>query len=263
MTNGENPWFESRQAHSKNKANMAETLEKICGLICAYNEQKSIARVIYGSKKYLNHIIVVDDGSTDRTAMIASQVGAILLHHKKNLGKGAALKTGFRYFLKENYDAIITLDADGQHLPGEIPLLINKLKEGYDVIIGKRDFRSKNVPFTRKAGNLIDSYILSKLTGEDIYDAQNGFRAFRREVLLKLYNSILINNFPYEAELVIKLIKNNFKIGWVDITTIYSKKLESKIKPFKHTCQSLRIYNRCFWDNVKQGLKNLKIIGSS
>ncbi len=242
---------------------MAESLEKICGLICAFNEQETVGRIVSAIKKYVNPVIVVDDGSTDRTAMIASQAGALVLQHARNLGKGAALKTGFRYFLKENYDAVVTLDADGQHLPEEIPLLINKLKEGFDAVIAKRDFRSRNVPFTRKAGNLLDSYILSKLTGKDVYDAQNGFRAFRKEVLLRLYNSILTNSFPYEAELVVKLVKNNFKIGWVDITTIYSRELESKIKPFKHTIQSLKTYNRCFWGNVRQGLKNLKIIGSS
>jgi len=213
---------------------MGENLEKICGLICAYNEQRNIARVVIGSRKYIDDVVVVDDGSRDRTALIALEAGARLLQHRKNLGKGSALKTGFDYFFSKDFDAIVTLDADGQHLPEEIPLLINKLKEGFAAVIAKRDFRSKNVPFTRKAGNLFDSYILSKLLGADIYDAQNGFRAFRRGCLLGLYNSIKDNGFPYEAELVAKMARKNISIGWVDVSTVYSGENESKIKPFKH-----------------------------
>lgn len=224
---------------------MGENLEKICGLICAYNEQRNIARVIIGSRKYINDIIVVDDGSRDRTAIIALEAGAKLLQHRKNLGKGSALKTGFDYFFSNDFDAIVTLDADGQHLPEDIPRLVDKLREGYDAVIAKRDFRSKNVPFTRKVGNLFDSYILSKILAVDIYDAQNGFRAFKRGCLLGLYNSIKDNGFPYEAELVAKMIKKNISIGWVDVAATYSKELESKIKPFKHTIESFKLYGRC------------------
>jgi glycosyltransferase involved in cell wall biosynthesis len=195
-------------------------------------------------------VLVIDDGSTDKTAEKAIQAGAMMLQHKTNLGKGAALKTGFDYILRRNYDIIVTLDADGQHLPEEIPLLVNKLKEGYDAVIAKRDFRTKKVPFTRKAGNLIDSYILSKLLSEDVYDAQSGFRAFRKDVLLELHDDVDNNGFPYEPELLARLIKNKFKVGWVDITTIYSKDLESKIKPFKHTYESFKLYLKCFMGKI-------------
>lgn len=229
---------------------MGENLEKICGLICAYNEQGNIAGVIKGSRKYLDEMILVDDGSRDRTAIIALEAGAKLLQHGKNSGKGSALKTGFDYFFSKDFDAIVTLDGDGQHLPEDIPRLVAKLKEGFDAVIAKRDFRSKNVPFTRKIGNLIDSYILSKLLSADIYDAQNGFRAFRRGCLSGLYNSIKDNGFPYEAELVAKMIRKNISIGWVDVAAIYSKGLESKIKPFKHTIESFKLYGRCLTGRI-------------
>lgn len=229
---------------------MPDNLEKICGLICAYNEEKTICSIVDGAKKHVNPVIVVDDGSTDRTKERARIAGALVIQHSRNLGKGSALKTGFDYFFSSDFDAIVTLDADGQHLPDEIPLLINKLKEGSDAVIAKRDFRGNNVPFTRKIGNLFDSYILSKLLSADIYDAQNGFRAFKRDCLFKLYNSIENGGFPYEAELVVKLVKNKFKVGWADITTIYSRGLESKIKPFKHTLESFKLYGRCLVGKV-------------
>ncbi len=221
------------------------SLENICALICAYNEEKTIKKIVMDSKKYVRDVIVVDDGSEDSTAKEAVEGGAVFLHHESNLGKGAALKTGFNYILKKDYDAVITLDADGQHLPHEIPLFIEKINEGYDVVVGKRDFRTKTVPFTRKLGNLIDSYMLSKLLKEEIYDAQNGFRIFKRDALIRMNKELGNSDFSYETELLIKMIRNDSKIGWVNISTIYSKDLESKIKPFKHTFQSINLYVRC------------------
>lgn len=221
------------------------SLEDVCALICTYNEDRTIQNIVSETKKYVGKVVVVDDGSEDWTAKRAVESGATLLHHDRNTGKGAALKTGFNYILKRDYNYIVTLDADGQHLPEEIPLFVEKIKEGYDAVIGKRDFRTKRMPFTRKMGNLLDSYILSKLLHEDVYDAQSGFRMFRKDALWSVYNRVGDNDFPYEAGLLIKLIKNDFKVGWVETSTIYYHDRESKIKPFKHTYNSLKLYIKC------------------
>jgi glycosyltransferase involved in cell wall biosynthesis len=231
---------------------MVKNLEKVCAVICAYNEERTIEDVVKNTYMIsdINDVVVVDDGSTDKTAKLAKKAGAIILLHKRNFGKGAALRTGFDYFLSNNYDAIVTLDADGQHLPEEIPLLINKLNEGYDAVIGKRNFRVKNTPFSRRTGNMVFSYLLSKINKADIPDAESGFRIFRRNPILSFYNEIKNDGFPFEAELVVKLVKYNFKVGWVDVSTIYYHGRKSKIKSFKHSYESLKLCFKCFFNNI-------------
>ncbi|MBI2124898.1 glycosyltransferase family 2 protein [Candidatus Pacearchaeota archaeon] len=228
-------------------------LEKVCSLICAYNEERTIESIVRGANAYAD-VAVVDDGSRDKTAAIAEEAGAFVLRHETNMGKGAALRTGFRYFLQHDYNAIITLDADGQHLPDEIPMFAEKLSQGYEVAVGKRDFRIASVPFTRKMGNLLDSYILSKLTGRNIYDAQSGYRMFKRHVIERYYakTEFCENGFVYEPELLVKIAMDNLKIGWVDITTAYSEELESKMKPFRHTLKSMKIYSKCLGGKINK-----------
>lgn len=238
---------------------MAENLEKISGLICAYNEEKTIADVVAESRKYIHPIIVVNDGSTDRTADRAKRAGAIILTHKTNLGKGAALRTGFDDFLEKDYGAVVTLDADGQHKPADIGELVKKCKEGYDVVIAKRDFRSRVVPLSRKAGNFIDSFTLSALLSKEVYDPQNGFRIFKRETLERIKKDahIIDNGFLYETKLVVYLIKNNFKVGWADVTTIYSPERKSKLDPLKHAAESLKLYGKLGKENILEIFKYL------
>jgi len=215
-----------------------------CAVICAYNEEKTIGNIVEQTSQYVKDVIVVDDGSSDKTLYKAKRAGAIVLQHEKNKGKGAALKTGFDYFLKKKYDYAITLDADGQHIPHEIPLLIEKLEDGYDAIIGKRSFKSKHVPLSRKIGNKIDSKILSFLLSNEIHDAQSGFRLFTKKAV-KAASDIKNNGFHYEIELLIRLIKKGHTIGWADISTVYESGRKSKIKPIKHIVESIKIYLRC------------------
>ncbi|EHR79127.1 glycosyl transferase [Thermococcus litoralis DSM 5473] len=107
-------------------------------IIPAYNEELTIGSVVALAKKY-GDVLVVDDGSKDRTSEIAQKAGAIVIRHEVNKGKGAALKTGFGYALANGYDVIVTIDADGQHNPDEIPLLLKPILEGEaDLVIGSR-----------------------------------------------------------------------------------------------------------------------------
>ena len=98
--------------------------EKTCAIICVYNEEKSIANIVRRSISYIPNLIVVDNGSIDKTAEEAEKTGAIVIRHERNLGKGAALRTGFNYSLQKGFDYTITLDGDGQHLPEEIPRFV-------------------------------------------------------------------------------------------------------------------------------------------
>jgi glycosyltransferase involved in cell wall biosynthesis len=223
---------------------------KTCAIICAYNEENKIKEIVDRSKNYGLETIIVNDGSTDSTLEEAQKTNSIILNIFPNQGKGNALKKGFDYALKENYEQIITLDADGQHLPEEIPSFIKKLENGYEVVIGKRDFNSKNVPLARKYGNTIDSLILSKILKKELHDPQNGFRAFKKDTLLKFYNKPTGSGFPYELELLIKIAREDIKIGWNEISTIYSNEIESKINPRKHIIDSLKLYGKCLLKKI-------------
>ena len=113
-------------------------MSNVAVLLPAYNEEVSIASMIILSSKYADEVIVIDDGSTDRTSEVSKRAGATVLRHKTNQGKGAALKTGFKY--AEKYDVIVTLDADGQHNPSEIPNLVKPIEEGKaDIVNGSTD----------------------------------------------------------------------------------------------------------------------------
>ena len=202
---------------------MVESLERICALICVYNEERETIRgLIKRTKNYVDEVIVVDDGSTQNITKVIGETADYVISHRKNLGKNMALNSGFNFFLKNNYGAIITIDGDGQHLPEEIPLFIRKLEQGYDVVVGKRDFRKREVPLPRKLGNMLDSWILSNIIKEDIYDAQCGFRAFKRKAIELLYKkfSDLYRSYCYEQEIILTLIKEKINICWIDITTI-------------------------------------------
>src|SRR5664280_55916 len=111
---------------------------KIAAVIPAFNEENNIAAVVEGVRPFVTATVVVDDGSADNTVGAARAAGAIVIRHESNVGKGAALKTGFRYLMDSGYDGAIAIDADGQHDPAEIPLFIAAAEQGYDMVIGNR-----------------------------------------------------------------------------------------------------------------------------
>ena len=125
----------------------------IIAVIPAHNEEKTVAWVIEETKKYADKIIFIDDGSTDDTLRFAKNTGAEIIHHECNRGLGASLRAGFNRALEtaREDDIIITLDADGQHNPHDIPKLVKKLEHGYEFVLGQRDLR--NYPFVKKFGN--------------------------------------------------------------------------------------------------------------
>jgi len=215
---------------------------KTCALICAYNEETAIRKVISETKKYVDEIVVVNDGSTDRTGEEALDGGARIMPHAYNKGKGAAMMTGFRYFLGSPYDNIVALDGDGQHLPRDIPLFAEKLDEGYDAAIGHRDFKGDKVPMSRRLGNKLDSKILSYLLKTNLPDPQNGFRMFTKQTIEKFFDDSGKSGFPFEIEMLINMAVEGANIGWVPIATIYDTEIKSHIKPMQHIKDSINTY---------------------
>jgi glycosyltransferase involved in cell wall biosynthesis len=204
---------------------------KILILIPAYNEAERVGAVIKGSKVY-GPVLVVDDGSKDQTSEVARAAGAEVVRQEPNQGKGAALIRGFKYALENAYDAVITLDADGQHDPEEIPLFVQDfIKNNSDLIIGKRDF--SKMPFPRNITNQIGTWSFSDAMQQYIPDNQSGYRLFANRLIQESLTSSE-HGFEFEVEIILRCVLRGYKISWIPIKTIYNSKQNSKINPFKH-----------------------------
>lgn len=192
---------------------------KIALIMPAYNEEKTIGNVINKSKKY-GKVIVVNDASKDSTAFVARRAGAIVITHKVNRGLGGALRTGFNHALKMHYDIIITIDADDQHKPEQIPLFINKINEGYDFVLGKRDL--KNYPFIKKFGNFFLNKLTNAIAGTNLKDTESGFRAFTFHALKKLV--LRSERYEIAAEIIYEVGRNKLRATNVKISSpVYVK----------------------------------------
>jgi len=193
---------------------------RVFAVIPAHNEEKYIGNVIRQTKKYVENVVVVDDGSRDRTAEEARESGAVVLKHLVNLGKGAALKTGCDYAVKNNAKIIVAIDADAQHNPKEIPKFIAAVKR-HDVIIGYRK-PSKNMPLILRFGNWFINKTITFLYGVKIKDSQCGYRAFTSEAYKKLRWKA--SDYSMESEMIAKIGKHGLSYAEVPIETIYSDK---------------------------------------
>lgn len=212
----------------------------IIALIPAFNEEIRLGAVLTSVKKYLP-AIVVDDGSTDQTAVIASAAGAFLIEQHPNQGKGAALRAGFRFALDHGYLAVLTLDADGQHDPDEIPAFIDAYFQNQaDLIIGERDF--SHIPFVRRLANTLGRITFSWALGQPVPDNQSGYRLISRRLLEALLSSHE-QGFEFEVEMIATCIKSGYKLSWVHIRTIYAGE-SSHIKPVQHVVNYLRIIQK-------------------
>lgn len=189
-------------------------------IIPAYNEGNHIAEVVKATRDLVDKVIVVDDGSTDSTALIARKAGAIVLRHIVNLGKGAALKTGCEYAYKIGAKFFILLDADIQHEPNEIPRFL-KLLNDYDIVFSYRKL-NKNMPLVIRVGNFIITKITKLLYGISLKDTQSGYRAFTREAYKKIkWKS---SDYSVESEVIARVGKSKLRYTEIPIKTIYSDK---------------------------------------
>lgn len=213
--------------------------KKVVALIPAYNESERITGVITHTMHYLP-VLVVDDGSRDNTSEIARNLGARVIRQEPNQGKGAALLNGFRHAIEQGYDAILTLDADGQHDPDEIPLFLEAYANGADLVIGKRDF--SKMPFPRNISNTIGTWSFSNALGQYCPDNQSGYRLHSRR-LVEASLSSKETNFEFEVEIIVTCVVSGFKLAWVPIKTIYAGE-HSHIKPLRHIWHFYRIVHR-------------------
>ena len=193
---------------------------KIFAVIPAHNEQKHIGMVIKEIKKYIYNVVVIDDGSKDKTFKIAKKSKAIVLRHLVNLGKGAALKTGCDYALRNKADIIIAIDADAQHDPKEIPRFLEKIKN-YDIVLTYRKV-NKNMPAILRFGNWFINKTISFLYGIKIKDSQCGYRAFTAEAYKRLRWKA--SDYSMESEMLAKVGRYKLSYCEIPIETIYSDK---------------------------------------
>lgn len=198
-------------------------------VIAAYNEEKSIAPVVKSlSAKGYTNIIVVDDGSRDRTSEYAKQEGATVLRHVINLGQGAALKTGIDYALMQGADIIVTFDADGQHDAGDIQHLLKPVVDKtVDVALGSRFLkRSSNVPFIRKCFLKGGALLFRIMYGVRLTDSHNGFRALSRKAASKM--ELKTNGMEHASEIIEEIGKHKLSYKEIPVTIRYTDYSVSK-----------------------------------
>lgn len=213
---------------------------RIVALIPAYEAADLVGPVIEGARRHLP-VLVVDDGSEDGTAAAARGAGAEVVRQEPNQGKGAALKTGFRRLLDEGVDAVLTLDADGQHDPAEIPDFLEVWRRGsVDLVIGARDF--SRMPPVRRAANTLGRWSLSRATGRDIPDNQSGYRLLSRRLVRAMLDSEEAG-FEFEVDMVLHCLRHDWPIAWVPIRTIYDDQ-GSHISPIHHVLSFVRMLVR-------------------
>ena len=191
-------------------------------MIPAINEEKSIGRVVLLTQKNADIVIVVDDGSTDLTGDIAEKLGAITLRHGSNRGKGAALRTGIDYAIKElQFDVLVTLDSDLQHDPNEIPKVTKPILENQaDLVIGVRPMTTEIMPRERIVGNKILDRLSNVGDRERHQDTQSGFRAYNRVALTMI--KFIEEGLAIESQTYIDAVAAGLRIIEIPISTTYS-----------------------------------------
>ena len=206
---------------------------RICVVLPAFREARMIGEVIGRILPHCADVIVVDDGSDDGTADVAEDAGGTVIRLDVNQGKGVALNTGFKYALEHGFDAVITLDSDGQHDPDEIPDFIAAYRRtGIPVLVGNRLAAADNMPRIRWWTNRFMSWLLSKVMGQYVPDSQCGYRLYRSDVLG--YVTATSERFAAESESLLHLADRGIRMDAVRIKTIYGDE-KSKINPFTDT----------------------------
>ena len=218
---------------------------KILIAIPAYNEEGRISKLLkILTKKYKKQdILVIDDGSSDSTFEEAKAFGVNVIKNTPNLGKGESIKKAFQYALKNCYDAVITMDADLQHDPADLPKFIKKFNEGCDLVIGTRWHELYKMPFLNYLSNRLTTMVLSLLAGTRLPDTQSGYRLYSKRVLkLKFTQS----RYDFESEVVFKIALAGFKVCGVPIKVIYGTGVSS-VDKVRDTLRFIKLTLKFLW----------------
>ena len=211
-------------------------MNNVIALIPAYNADRFVGDVVARAQRHTK-VVVVNDGSKDRTAEVARQAGALVIDQIPNQGKGRALQRGFRHALEQSA-AVITLDADGQHDPDEIPKFLEKYRTtSADLIIGARDF--SQMPLVRRISNTLGRRAFSWAMGRPIRDNQSGYRLLSRRMMEAVLGSSE-SGFEFEMDMIVVCVKRGWPLEWVPIRTIYADE-KSNIKPLQHVAHFFRM----------------------
>jgi glycosyltransferase involved in cell wall biosynthesis len=209
----------------KRRASDNDSHPKIVAVIPAYNEERFIGSVVLKTRQYADAVIVVDDGSRDATGTIAEAAGAVVVQIPQNEGKGVALSTGFRRARELEPDVVVTLDADGQHLPEEIECVAGPVLEGQaDIVVGSRYLEKKSqVPLHRIWGHAVFNFVTNQVSRVRLTDSQSGFRAFSPLALCAL-SSLHSNGFSVESEMQFQAHEHSLRVTEVPVTIHYHDK---------------------------------------
>jgi glycosyltransferase involved in cell wall biosynthesis len=206
--------------------------------IPAFNEEKMILKVVLEAQKFADLVVVCDDGSSDLTATIAKRLGADMIKHERNLGYGAAIMSLFRRARELNADVLVTLDADGQHDPAEIPSIVNPIVQGFaDMVIGSRfidECGTAEMPLYRRFGAKLITKLVNGSCKNGVSDAQSGFRAYNRKALEHL--NISETGMGASVEILLKASQQDLKICEVPSSCKYHNGdvVTSTEHPFTH-----------------------------
>ncbi|MGD0251990.1 MAG: glycosyltransferase family 2 protein [Verrucomicrobiota bacterium] len=193
---------------------------KTCAaVIPCFNEARTIAPLVAAVSQYLPSVLVVDDGSTDDTSNLAGGAGAVVVSHQRNLGKGAALRTGLSQALKQGFEWALTLDGDGQHAPEDLPALLRCAGQtGASLVIGSRMHNARAIPWLRRQVNRFMSCQLSRRAGRHLPDTQCGFRLIHLETWASL--SLNTEHFEIESEMLLSFLAAEHQVAFVPIQVI-------------------------------------------
>jgi glycosyltransferase involved in cell wall biosynthesis len=213
--------------------NNTKKVESFCVLICAHNEAGRIEAVVRTALEQTPcSVVVIDDGSTDATAELAEKAGAFVLRNSENQGKGASLKRGFKLVQERKCDAVIVVDGDGQHDPGEV----NRFLDAYErtkipILVGNRMTDTRGMPFVRKWTNRFMCLVLNRLTKIYVADPPCGFRFYRADVLPFIMSNE--KRFAFEFDVLIHAALRHIRVDSVRISTIYHEGRHSQVAPFR------------------------------
>lgn len=214
----------------------------VAAIIPAYLEEKHIADVVRRTLEQLDHVLVVDDGSADATAVNARNAGAEVIVHPQNAGKGETIKTGLRHWFERNPGYVIILDGDGQHRPEEISRFLAAATATHsELLVGSRMQDLRDMPLVRRWTNRYMSNKISRVCGQAIPDTQCGFRMLHRNIIPDMLGGA--ERFDYETEMLILASRKGCRIESVPISTVYSDEVSS-IHPVRDTIRFFKLMGR-------------------